>query len=152
MRRSRLIRHAFASRNKSFEANGNQRLESITSLFPYLPPHLFVEALNHPSFASTAASPEEQAAPLVDAILRGGEDLPDELGELKRMIMDQQHESVVLVEERPEPARTERRNIWAEEELDISRLRLGKDDACVLLLRLIPVLFRLIPSVPLVVS
>ncbi len=66
----------------------------------------------------------------MDAILRGAGDLPDDLAELKQAIKDQQSDVQEEVMSVPE-VRNERRNIWAEEGLDISRLRLGKDESYV---------------------
>ena len=102
----------------------------MTQLFPHLPSHLLVAALNHRIFAHIAGTPEEQAAPLVDIILRGGAGLPDELGELRQAV---QRDFASQTAAAGPSVMVERRNIWAEEELDLSRLRLGKDESSVTL-------------------
>ena len=111
--------------------DARKRLEPLTQLFPHLPPYLLLQALNHPEFVSTATTPEEQGAPLVDAILRGGSDLPIDLSELKQAVQQGLAEQQLAVQEGAVNARAERRNIWSEEEMDMSRLKLGKDDSFV---------------------
>ena len=100
-------------------------MATLTQLFPHLSPHLLLSALNHRYFATTAQTAEEQAAPLVDAILRGGDDLPDDLSELKAAVRRD------AATQQAAPEKVERRNIWANDELDLSRLRQGKDGSYV---------------------
>ncbi len=96
---------------------------------------MLVQALCHPNFASTAPTPEDQAAPLVDAILRGGDDLPEELVKLKQAIREDLGDQQITIQDEvvnsAPSVRHKRQNIWAEEDLDLSRLRLGKDGSCV---------------------
>jgi hypothetical protein len=111
-------------------------MEPLINLFPALPPYLLLEALNHQSFASASSTStaEEQAAPLIDAILSGAHTLPDDLIELKEAIQREVGGEHVVVDEMPkkekalERKKVERRNIFDDEELDLSRLRLGNDD------------------------
>ena len=105
-------------------------MEFLTQLFPHLSPYLLLQALNHPKFAFPGKTKEEQAAPLVDAILRGGSELPNDLDELRQAV--QQGVAGRQLAVQPVKVRAERRNIWAELELDRSRLKLGKDDSFVL--------------------
>lgn len=105
------------------------------NLFPSLSPYLLVQALNHPSYApTTSCTPEEAAAPVLDAILAGGQALPEELQDLRDHIQsditsqqvpfshDAQHDIAV------NRAKAERRNIWDEEKIDVSKLRIKDDD------------------------
>lgn len=111
-------------------------MPTLVTLFPHIPARLLREALAHPFFSSTTstASPEEGAAPLVEAILSGGANLPDDLAELRAAASDQlqpdgdhvEHDGsektnrTTGVEDRK---KLERRNIW-DGELDLSKLRI----------------------------
>jgi len=98
-----------------------------------------LQALNHQSFASgtSSSTPEEQAAPLIDAILSGGNSLPDDLFELREAVQRDVvgGDGVDIHDMKKEEGRKpverkkfERRNIFDDEELDLSRLRLGNDN------------------------
>jgi len=100
----------------------------MVSLFPYISSDLLSQALNHPTYAG---SPQ----PLVEAILAGGFNLPSELRELRTVVMD--HSGL---EDQAEGSGTngndkvkklERRNIWQDEKIDFSRLKI-KDHSCVI--------------------
>ncbi len=132
-----------------------KRLKPFKNLFPTLPLTLIQQALRHPKYSASSShqSPDESVAPLIDAILSGGGDLPDELAELRIAVKDLgdhlisndnrssgppsapgssnrqrdvDHPVSNGVSDRP---KAERRNIWSNEELDLSRLRLGKDES-----------------------
>ncbi|RXK39586.1 hypothetical protein M231_03088 [Tremella mesenterica] len=119
------------------------RVEVVLSLFPHLPPKMIVSALNHPRYSSSSSShsPEEAAAPLIEAILGGGIDLPPELADLKATLCrdlgpNEGRAGAVSASvtnnagsdgQREKERKDERRNIW-DAELDMSRLKLGKDD------------------------
>lgn len=92
------------------------------------------QALNHPTYAG---SPQ----PLVEAILAGGFNLPSELRELRALVMD--HSGLGLGDQAESSNTTgngngdatgkkvERRNIWQDEKIDFSRLKI-KDHSYVL--------------------
>lgn len=98
-------------------------------MFPYIPQHLLTEALDHPSYSGSAQS-------LVEAILGGGLVLPPELRELSRLVMQHQGHDLGVASEQvngnvnvneagtSKPKRTERRNIWQDEDIDMSRLKI----------------------------
>jgi activating signal cointegrator complex subunit 2 len=79
-------------------------------------------------------TPEEAAAPLLDAILTGGETLPAELQGLRDYIQSDITTQQVPIsngsaQNGSAPAnKVERRNIWNEEKLDVSKLRIKDDD------------------------
>ena len=97
----------------------------MASLFPYIPYHLLAEALDHPAYSGSAQ-------PLVEAILGGGLVLPPELRELRRLVAGQQQQDVEGAQEvsngneagTSRPKRSERRNIWQDEDIDMSRLKI----------------------------
>ena len=105
----------------------------IINLFPHLPAHLVLEALQHPTFVvhPPTLNPEEAAAPLIDAILIGPSALPQELG--LRDAIEHGHEdsqSAAVEDVNGHVAKPyERRNVWDDEKLDMSRLRLANDDS-----------------------
>ncbi|WOO77510.1 CUE domain-containing protein 3 [Vanrija pseudolonga] len=109
------------------ERADDPRIAPLQDVFPTLPAHLLVDALHHPAFAasgSSARTPKEQAAPLIDAIL--GSALPPELGELAAAVRAAGAGRAADAREK-----VERRNIW-NEELDLSRMRLkGQTDPVV---------------------
>jgi hypothetical protein len=96
-------------------------VQNLISLFPYIPSTLLSQALNHPTYSG---SPQ----PLVEAILAGGFNLPSELRELRSLVMG--HSG--LGEELQDTAESsqmngrkyERRNIWQDEKIDMSRLKI----------------------------
>lgn len=96
---------------------------SLASLFPYIPQHLLAEALDHPAYSGSAQ-------PLVEAILGGGLVLPPELRELSRLVASHQQQDGHHEQSNEKqgstsrPKRTERRNIWQDEEIDMSRLKI----------------------------
>lgn len=103
---------------------------NLASLFPYIPSHLLAAALDHPTYAG---SPQ----PLVEAILGGGFNLPPELRELSALVIShttgQSSPSAAASgsgsaspQKRAVGARvgTGRRNIWDNENLDMSRLKI----------------------------
>lgn len=108
-----------------------QAVLNLASLFPYIPQHLLTEALDHPTYSGSAQS-------LVEAILGGGLVLPPDLRELSRLIMQHQGHDMVAVPEQvngngsgvgneagtSKPKRSERRNIWQDEDIDMSRLKI----------------------------
>jgi hypothetical protein len=92
----------------------------MVSLFPYISSDLLSQALNHPTYAG---SPQ----PLVEAILAGGFNLPSELRELRALVMDHsglgdQAEGSGTTNGNTKKA--ERRNIWQDEKIDFSRLKI----------------------------
>jgi len=93
----------------------------MVSLFPYISSDLLSQALNHPTYAG---SPQ----PLVEAILAGGFNLPSELRELRALVMD--HSGLGDQAEgsgtngNTNVKRSERRNIWQDEKIDLSRLKI----------------------------
>lgn len=95
------------------------------SLFPYIPHHLLAEALDHPAYSGSAQ-------PLVEAVLGGGLVLPPELRELRRLVAGQQQQDGESAQEElngseagtSRPKRSERRNIWQDEDIDMSRLKI----------------------------
>jgi activating signal cointegrator complex subunit 2 len=102
-----------------------QRVVSVLNLFPDIRPKLLLQALNHPAYAPTEPSTaEEAAAPLIDAIVSGGHSLPDELSDLRDAL---QSEPVQPEAAKP-TARSTRANIWNEEALDLSRLKIKEDE------------------------
>ncbi|KAK8846586.1 hypothetical protein IAR55_005672 [Kwoniella newhampshirensis] len=128
------------------EAKQDLRVRSILPLFPTLPPHLLLSALSHSHFASlpsgSRATPSEQAAPLLEAILNGGDSLPDDLNELKVAVRNMAGDEPAAVEQRygetdiknstydrEERKKVDRKNIWNDEELDLGRLKLKDDDS-----------------------
>ena len=104
------------------------------TFFPSLPPFLLVQALNHPSYApTTEGTAEEAAAPVLDAILTGGQTLPEDLSELRdrvaEMTSQQMPPSNISNGVNGDKAtRAKRSNIWDEEKLDVSKLRIKDDD------------------------
>ncbi|RSH90085.1 hypothetical protein EHS25_001418 [Saitozyma podzolica] len=143
-------------RSRDEAARSDPRLTPLLNLFPTLSPRLLLSALDHPVFASSTsvAGYDAQAAPLIESILSGGSTLPTELIELREEVDHLSREqgglaaavpstSSVLqdgsVSERVRvngtatgsaPAASyERRNIFDDETLDFSRLRLGKDES-----------------------
>ncbi|WVR04272.1 hypothetical protein IAU60_001272 [Kwoniella sp. DSM 27419] len=142
-------------RYRDEEASQDPRVHSIQQLFPSLPAHLLLSALSHSTFASqpssSRATPSEQAAPLLEAILNQGEGLPDELVELKEAIRSCSQgttvsESSAALSEESQSARpatkpkVQRRNIWDEDQLDMDRLKLKDDDSA------LPTLSNAIPD------
>ncbi|KIR58289.1 hypothetical protein I314_05912 [Cryptococcus bacillisporus CA1873] len=112
------------------------RVMSILAIFPKIPPHLLLSSLSHPQFSSipagSKASPGELAEPLLTCILNHGEDLPEELGELKAVVGkvgDAQTAGEVSNERREEKKKFERRNIFTAEDLDVSKLRLKDNES-----------------------
>jgi hypothetical protein len=101
----------------------------MVSLFPYISSDLLSQALNHPTYAG---SPQ----PLVEAILAGGFNLPSELRELRALVMDhsglgdQAEGSGTNTNGNSNVKKSERRNIWRDEKIDLSRLKI-KDHSCV---------------------
>jgi hypothetical protein len=92
----------------------------MVSLFPYISSDLLSQALNHPTYAG---SPQ----PLVEAILAGGFNLPSELRELRALVMD--HSGLGDQAEgsgatNGNTRKVERRNIWQDEKIDFSRLKI----------------------------
>nr|XP_031858666.1 uncharacterized protein CI109_005901 [Kwoniella shandongensis]KAA5525738.1 hypothetical protein CI109_005901 [Kwoniella shandongensis] len=140
------------------EARNDLRVQSVLQLFPGLPPHLILSALSHSHFASlpsgSRATPSEQAAPLLESILNGGEGLPEDLNELKVAVQNLAGQESAIVEQnngasavgspvngssgqgqrQENRSRVDRKNIWNEEELDIGRLKLKDDDSALLTL------------------
>lgn len=128
--------------------NRSQRLAPLTNLFPHISPLLLSEALEHPQFCSLSPDYEEAAAPLIHEILTGGTSLPAELSDLRDAISQGSPQQANGASGAPRSAassfvshnqpassmgakkkKIERRNIWDDEELDFSRLSLGKDDS-----------------------
>lgn len=123
-----------------------QRLSPLLPLFPDLSPALLLSALDHPAFAPSSSTTtfESAAAPLIDAIFSGGDSLPEDLTELRAAVRTMPREPAsqqgpsasssssssaepsVAWEPAPKP-KYERRNIFDDDELDFSRLRMGKD-------------------------
>jgi activating signal cointegrator complex subunit 2 len=95
----------------------------MVSLFPYISSDLLSQALNHPTYAG---SPQ----PLVEAILAGGFNLPSELRELRALVMDhsglgdQAEGSGTNANGNSNVKKSERRNIWQDEKIDFSRLKI----------------------------
>lgn len=103
------------------ERSDDPRLGPLRHLFPSLPQHLLVDALAHPQFAAAGsrATVDEQAAPLVEAILSGT--LPIELSELRAAAASI---SADREAEDAKPEKIERRNVFNDEPLDLSRIRI----------------------------
>jgi hypothetical protein len=82
---------------------------------------MFTTALNHPTYGG---SPQ----PLVEAILAGGFNLPSELRELRTLVAE--HSGIEQAPSQGQGGASgskkpyERRNIWQDEKLDISRLKI----------------------------
>lgn len=96
-------------------------------LFPALPAHLLADALAHPAFAAagSSSSVDEQAAPLVEAILAGT--LPAELAELRAAAAETTGQINDAEPELPSETTTNgkiERNYAFDTALDMSRLRL----------------------------
>jgi len=95
----------------------------MVSLFPYISSDLLSQALTHPTYAG---SPQ----PLVEAILAGGFNLPSELRELRALVMDhsglgdQAEGSGTAANGNSNVKKVERRNIWQDEKIDLSRLKI----------------------------
>jgi hypothetical protein len=94
----------------------------MVSLFPYISSDLLSQALNHPTYGG---SPQ----PLVEAILAGGFNLPSELRELRAIVMDHsglgdQAEGSGTTNGNSNVKKVERRNIWQDEKIDFSRLKI----------------------------
>ncbi len=122
-----------------------QRLAPLLPLFPDLSPSLLLSALDHPAFAPSSSTTtfESAAAPLIDAIFSGGDALPEDLTDLRAAIRAMPREPTAqqgpssssssssaqpsVAREQPLQLKYERRNIFDDDELDFSRLRLGKD-------------------------
>ena len=98
----------------------------LQHLFPTLPAHLLADALAHPAFAAAGsrATVDEQAAPLVDAILAGT--LPADLGELRAaaagIAAGANAEDEEEVKTNGAMSKVERRNVF--DDMDYSKLRL----------------------------
>lgn len=109
-------------------------MRPLLSLFPDLPACLLQEALDHPAYApTTRMTYEEAAAPVIDAILSGGQSLPQELHELRSAISAQSINSPTAANTATNAtagvsAKVQRQNIWSNEELDVSKLRIKDDD------------------------
>jgi hypothetical protein len=71
--------------------------------------------LNHPTYSG---SPQ----PLVEAILAGGFNLPAELRELSKIVAN--HAGINGNAESSSSGKKERRNIWQDDKIDISRLKI----------------------------
>ncbi|OCF59307.1 hypothetical protein L486_03810 [Kwoniella mangroviensis CBS 10435] len=125
-------------------AKEDRRVQHLLQLFPTLPPHLLLSALSHPSISSlpegSRATPSDQASPIVEIIFNKGEGLPDDLKELKLAIQflsqgDSIPESSTLevnvngTSQGDKKGKVERRNIFDDEELDLSKLKLKDDDS-----------------------
>lgn len=124
-----------------------QRLTPLLPLFPDLSPSLLLSALDHPAFAPSSSTTtfESAAAPLIDAIFSGGDALPEDLTDLRAAVRAMPREPAAqqgpssssssssssaqpsVAREQPLKPKYERRNIFDDDELDFSRLRLGKD-------------------------
>jgi len=93
----------------------------MVSLFPYISSDLLSQALNHPTYAG---SPQ----PLVEAILAGGFNLPSELRELRALVMDHcglgDQAEGSSTNTNGNTRKVERRNIWQDEKIDFSRLKI----------------------------
>ena len=92
-----------------------------------------VQALNHPLFAASSStqSPDEAAAPLVNAILMGATDLPPELDELRAAVASASAAEAggsAIQSTVPRP-KSDRRNIFDTADLDISKLRIKAEEA-----------------------
>lgn len=132
-------------------ANILQRLKPLQNLFPSIPPSLIIKALHHPKYSAGPSdqTSSEAIAPLVDAILSGGGDLPEDLGELKEVVRGLGQDPLPSVGgygssdtyatgggsgsgsgSGTRSTKVERRNIW-DEELDLSRLKLANDESYV---------------------
>lgn len=84
-----------------------------------------MSAVNHPTYTpSDGCTYEEAAAPVIDAILSGGSNLPDDLYELRQHIEQDVSHAATL----PPPKKATRDNIWNEEHLDVSRLKIKDED------------------------
>ncbi|WWD00088.1 hypothetical protein V866_006996 [Kwoniella sp. B9012] len=125
-------------------AKEDRRVQHLLQLFPTLPPHLLLSALSHPSISSlpegSRATPSEQASPIVEIIFNKGEGLPDDLKELKLAIQslsqdDNIPETSTLdvngndTNQSGQKGKVERRNIFDDEKLDLSKLKLKDDDS-----------------------
>lgn len=100
----------------------------MQNLFPDLSAVVLLRALTHPEYAPRKSGTiEEAAAPLLDAIVSGGQSLPDDLDDLRRAIKNNLPET-----ETPsvmaKTGKVNRSNIWNEDALDVSRLRIKDDD------------------------
>jgi len=70
---------------------------------------------------------------VIDAILSGGESLPEELHELRNAVHAHSAApptpaTTTNVATNDVPIRTQRQNIWNDQELDVSKLRIKDDD------------------------
>ncbi|ORY21467.1 hypothetical protein BCR39DRAFT_553549 [Naematelia encephala] len=113
------------------QASLNPRVAPLVHLFPSLSPILLLQALDHPSLippsSSSSQTDDDRAAPLIDAILSGGSALPPELFELKEAVREMAGGSYSPIA-KVGPKKVARNNIW-DGDLDMSRLRLGKDES-----------------------
>ncbi|WVO15690.1 hypothetical protein L204_103351 [Cryptococcus depauperatus] len=115
-------------------AKTDPRVQSILALFPSIPAHLLLAAFSHPQFSNipsgSKATAGEQAEPLLACMLNDGQGLPNELEELRKAInqvsLQQGDESRAIESQK----KFERRNIFDNEDLDMSRLHIkGSDTA-----------------------
>ena len=98
-----------------------------------------LSALSHTYFTPhpPTLDPEAAAAPLIDALLSGQDTIPEDLVELKAAMVSHQEPVPVPV---PPLAQTsgesggkpyERRNIWDDQKMDLSRLKIADDNRSV---------------------
>ena len=110
-----------------------QRVKIVQNLFPHIPTHTVLTALQHTYFTPhpPTPDPEAAAAPLIDALLSGQDMIPEDLFELKQAMLNHTEPSQPLV-----PAEAsqingsrpyDRRNIWDDQKMDLSRLKIADD-------------------------
>ncbi|WWC67508.1 uncharacterized protein I206_101416 [Kwoniella pini CBS 10737] len=130
-------------KQRNENAKSDLRVKYLLKLFPTLQPYLLLSALSHPNFTSlpegSRATPSEQASPIVEIILNGGEGLPNDLNDLKIAIQNLSQDIPIAQldpkvqingnEKLKINTKVERRNIFNDEDLDISKLRLKEDES-----------------------
>jgi hypothetical protein len=107
----------------------------LLALFPQLPPHLVISALQHPRFSAPSTATSDPAIEeLTNALLE--DSLPAELVELSRALRASAPSTATAETFEPERARVDgsnrrikRDNIFDEMPMDFSKLKVGKDSA-----------------------
>ncbi|ORX36173.1 hypothetical protein BD324DRAFT_528654 [Kockovaella imperatae] len=102
------------------------RVKVVKNLFPHVPANTILAALHHSFFAVSTIDPEASAAPLIDAMLSGSSAIPEDLLDLRTAV---EHVQMSTVDTAPPSTRSayERRNIWDDQKMDMSRLKLADD-------------------------
>ena len=127
------------------EADAITARQDRPNLFPNIAPSTLLRALHHPYFTPhpLTLDAEAAAAPLIDTLLSGSELIPDGLEDLKVAMDDHQEPDGYIGfagalpdpsmragagSDKLEPGRPyERRNVWDEEKMDLSRLKLADE-------------------------